>query len=373
MKPANNNAPNQIPPNLEAIPAPVVNEPKPILQKSKTKVLPISIIGLTSLLVLISIVLALFAKSQKTALVSISSPSPTISPPLNPTANQVLDGNLENWKTYTIRDYNLNSEILKNIPNLTRGNIIFKLPPNWIYSPYDAKITRSELKVANTGIGITKPNLSLDISAPDEPTHNVAIIMFFIKEVEQMNEPYETSLYQMLFSDVENFGFGSSPNYSSQLKGGKLDNLPAYYLYNSQEDADSPATSLPTTILVALSPTTVLNISIDFYFSGDDVNYYNQTVEEIYQFLSTFRFANEEKSGTPPFLDIKESDKACTFDKDCVPIRSQCGTCEYSSVNLSAKEKYTNLYDSLCEGWPEAPFLCAQFKVKCVEKKCRIN
>jgi len=104
----------------------------------------------------------------------ISTPTP------DPTENQVPNGNLENWKTYTIRDYNLNSEILKNIPNLTRGNIIFKLPPNWIYSPYDAKITRSELKVANTGIGITKPNLSLDISAPDEPTHNVAIIMFFM-------------------------------------------------------------------------------------------------------------------------------------------------------------------------------------------------
>src|SRR3990170_3232496 len=94
MEPINNDAPNQTISGPEITPIP-----------SKNENLSVLIMASISLVVVVSIVLTFLARSQKTALVPTSSPSPTISPTLNSTENQVPDGNLTDWKTYANTKY----------------------------------------------------------------------------------------------------------------------------------------------------------------------------------------------------------------------------------------------------------------------------
>ncbi|OGM14600.1 hypothetical protein A3E44_03915 [Candidatus Woesebacteria bacterium RIFCSPHIGHO2_12_FULL_41_24] len=103
MEFSNNNPPNQLPSNPKNSPVPVIIEIQPIPQKPKAKNLSVLILGFTSLLVLVSIVLTLLVKSQKTSQVSTPLPSPTTSP--DPTENLPRDEDLRIWKTYRNEKY----------------------------------------------------------------------------------------------------------------------------------------------------------------------------------------------------------------------------------------------------------------------------
>ena len=219
----------------------------------------------------------------------IITPPPPFSPP--PASES---GSTAGWKTYTTRNYyNISSKILEQLPSLSRGNFQFNYPSGWtVQDDTGASIIRPKLNVASTGITLLKPNLSQDKSVPDEPTKNMAIIDFFLKEIQPSSLPLNITLYEILSSFYENFGIGKSPSFNYLLKENVIDNLPAQYQYRTIEEVNSPQGSFPERILVGLSPTTILYIEIDFFNYGKDKVYSENTIKEINQILSTFRFLN---------------------------------------------------------------------------------
>lgn len=215
-------------------------------------------------------------------------------PPISPIAPTTNSTGLDtsSWKTYTTSNYyNLSSNTLNQLSGLTLGNVQFSHPPAWqVQTNFTSGLFKSaNLKVADTGLMLLKPNLSKHISQPDAPTTDLVMIWFYLKEIPPADGPLSVTLYENMVSYAERFGMGDSPKFNSLISEKKLAGLPAQFRYHTLDEVDSPQNSFPESILVGISPTTILNINIDFFYIDDDPDYYRETVAEINQILSTLK------------------------------------------------------------------------------------
>lgn len=165
-------------------------------------------------------------------------------------------------------------------------------PGNWkSYSGYGLRLrypstwSVQELETKRLPIGftslvyITKPNLSNDPSAEDEPTKNVAMIEMRLKSTTE-------NLQEIVDDFKKQFGFDIQlPSFIKEE--GTLDGHKAYYIYQDIGNLTPVKATYPTYIIFMKNSNEVFLITIDFYDLQKDLIYSKTTVDEINKLLSS--------------------------------------------------------------------------------------
>jgi len=173
-----------------------------------------------------------------------------------------------------------NSEFPIDWKSYTGYGLKLNHPPTW--SVQEMESERLPADVVSL-VYISKPNLSNDPSAKDEPTKNMALIDIRLK-----------STIKNLAGIVDDFKnqFGFDIQLPSFIKEeGTLDGHQAYYIYQDIGNGTPVKANYPTHIIFMKNPNEVSLITIDFYDLQKDLTYSKTTIDEINKLLSSIKIA----------------------------------------------------------------------------------
>jgi hypothetical protein len=223
---------------------------------------PFIVIGIL-LLLIIGGCAYLFNKSHKSLSVTTSPEA------LKPAASSI--NSTSNWKT---------SE---------KFGLSIRYPEQWSLQEYSKPATLSS--GLTTLFYLDKPNLSKDISAPDEPTKNLVMMDFRYKKTTKTPE-------QVANNFAKEIGFTiQAQNWIRE--SGKFAGHDAVYIYEDMGGVTPKKADYPTHVIFSSSPNQITLITTQFFFvnlPGADTEYWQKTTSEINGVLSSIKTTNNQQA-----------------------------------------------------------------------------